>query len=144
MNKPDRILTDAASYRAERPLVRVNGRAYAWPKHPAVVICFDGCDPAYIESASAAGAIPAIDRMRREGFAASALAAMPTFTNPNNVSIVCGAPPAVHGVSGNFYLDRVTGVQSKPSGDFDLTFDSGHTVSGSRRYKSAVASLERS
>ena len=41
-------------------------------------------------------------------------------------------------------LDRVTGVQSKPSGDFDLTFDSGHTVSGSRRYKSAVASLERS
>ena len=38
MNKPDRILTDAASYCAERPLVRVNGRAYAWPKHPAVVI----------------------------------------------------------------------------------------------------------
>ncbi len=65
MNKPDRILTDAASYRAERPLVSVNGRAYAWPKHPAVVICFDGCDPTYIESASAAGAIPAIDRMRR-------------------------------------------------------------------------------
>jgi len=111
MNKPDRILADAASYRAEKPLVRVNGRAYAWPKHPAVVICFDGCDPTYIESASAAGAIPAIDRMRREGFVASALAAMPTFTNPNNVSIVCGVPPAVHGVSGNFYLDRDTGAE---------------------------------
>lgn len=40
-------------------------------------------------------------------------------------------------------LDRVTGVQSKPSGDFDLTFDSGHTVQGSRRYRSAVASLDR-
>lgn len=40
-------------------------------------------------------------------------------------------------------LGRVTGVQSKPSGDFDLTFDSGHTVAGSRRYRSAVASLER-
>ena len=62
-------------------------------------------------SASAAGAIPAIDRMRREGFDASALAAMPTFTNPNNVSIVCGVPPAVHGVSGNFYLDRDTGAE---------------------------------
>jgi phosphonoacetate hydrolase len=47
--------------------------------------------------------------MRREGFATTALAAMPTFTNPNNVSIVCGVPPAVHGVSGNFYIDRETG-----------------------------------
>jgi LytTr DNA-binding domain len=40
-------------------------------------------------------------------------------------------------------LGRVSGVQSKPSGDFDLTFDSGHTVAGSRRYRSAVASLDR-
>lgn len=111
MNKLDRTLTDAASSRAERPLVSVNGRDYAWPKHPSVVICFDGCDPAYIDAASAAGAIPAIDRMRREGFAATALAAMPTFTNPNNVSIVCGVSPAVHGVSGNFYLDRDTGAE---------------------------------
>lgn len=41
-------------------------------------------------------------------------------------------------------LDRVSRVQSKPSGDFDLTFDSGHTVSGSRRYRGAIASLDRS
>ena len=34
---------------------------------------------------------------------------LPTFTNPNNVSIVTGAPPAVHGISGNYYLDRETG-----------------------------------
>ncbi|MBI5319394.1 LytTR family DNA-binding domain-containing protein [Bradyrhizobium sp.] len=40
-------------------------------------------------------------------------------------------------------LDRVTAVQSKPSGDFELTFDSGHTVFGSRRYRSTVASLDR-
>lgn len=40
-------------------------------------------------------------------------------------------------------LDRVSRVQSKPSGDFDLTFDSGQTVSGSRRYRSAIASLDR-
>ena len=40
-------------------------------------------------------------------------------------------------------LDRVTGVQSKPSGDFDLTFDTGHSVAGSRRYRSAVLSLDR-
>jgi phosphonoacetate hydrolase len=111
MNKLDRTLNDAASHRAEETPVSVNGRDYAWPKQPSVVICFDGCDPTYIEAASAAGAIPAIDRMRREGFAASALAAMPTFTNPNNVSIVSGVSPAVHGVSGNFYLDRETGAE---------------------------------
>ena len=40
-------------------------------------------------------------------------------------------------------LDRVTGMETKPSGDFDLTFDTGQTVSGSRRYKTAVASLDR-
>jgi phosphonoacetate hydrolase len=87
----------------------VNGRTYARPVKPTVLICFDGCDPQYVEAASRAGMIPAIDRMRREGFSATALAAMPTFTNPNNVSIVCGAPPAVHGVSGNYYLDRASG-----------------------------------
>ncbi|RTL63963.1 MAG: phosphonoacetate hydrolase [Hyphomicrobiales bacterium] len=91
--------------------ITVNGRNYAWPRFPAVVVCFDGCDPEYIEAASRAGAIPTIDRMRREGFSALALAAMPTFTNPNNVSIVCGVPPVIHGVSGNFYLDANTGAE---------------------------------
>ena len=47
----------------------------------------------------------------REGFFALADAAMPTFTNPNNVSIVTGAPPVVHGISGNYYLDRKTGQE---------------------------------
>jgi hypothetical protein len=56
-------------------------------------------------------AIPTIDRMVRDGFSSVALTAMPTFTNPNNVSIVCGVPSAVHGVSGNFYLDRMTGEE---------------------------------
>ncbi len=34
---------------------------------------------------------------------------MPTFTNPNNVAIACGASPAITGVAGNYYLDRETG-----------------------------------
>ncbi|QPB24511.1 phosphonoacetate hydrolase [Rhizobium sp. 007] len=97
--------------KATRPddAVLVNGRSYAWPTRPAVVICFDGCDPAYIAAAKAKGCIPTIERMMSQGFFTEALSAMPSFTNPNNVSIVCGAPPAVHGVSGNFYLDRQTG-----------------------------------
>jgi phosphonoacetate hydrolase len=89
--------------------VRVNGRTLSWPVRPSAVVCFDGCDPAYVDAAGNAEAIPAIGRMAREGFSAIASAAMPTFTNPNNISIVCGAPPAVHGVSGNYYLDRETG-----------------------------------
>ena len=40
-------------------------------------------------------------------------------------------------------LERVTGMEMKPSGDFELTFDTGQTVLGSRRYKTAVASLDR-
>ncbi|MCP3470039.1 LytTR family transcriptional regulator [Bradyrhizobium sp. CCGUVB1N3] len=38
-------------------------------------------------------------------------------------------------------LDRVSGVDLKPSGDFELTFDNGQTLQGSRRYRPAVASL---
>jgi phosphonoacetate hydrolase len=34
---------------------------------------------------------------------------MPSFTNPNNVSIITGAPPSTHGIAGNFFLDRETG-----------------------------------
>ena len=35
--------------------VSVNGRRYRAPERPAVVICFDGCDPAYIERGIADG-----------------------------------------------------------------------------------------
>jgi hypothetical protein len=38
-------------------------------------------------------------------------------------------------------LARVTGVEFKPSGDFELTFDKGQTLSGSRRYRGAVSAL---
>src|ERR1700741_4560626 len=89
--------------------VEGNGLSYLWPRMATVIVCFDGCDLAYISAASTAGMIPTIDRMRRDRFAPTAVAAMPTFTNPNNVSIVCGVAPAIHGVSGNFYIDRETG-----------------------------------
>ncbi|MDC7786575.1 phosphonoacetate hydrolase [Rhodoplanes sp. TEM] len=99
----------AACPSAPPDAVEVNGRVYAWPRRPTVVVCFDGCDPAYVDAARDAGAIPTMVRMAQDGFYGIADAAMPTFTNPNNVSIVCGAPPAVHGVSGNYYLDRASG-----------------------------------
>lgn len=42
---------------------------------------------------------------------------MPSFTNPNNVSIITGAPPAVHGIAGNFFLDRKTGEEKMITDD---------------------------
>ena len=86
----------------------VNGTDYRWPRRPLVVVCIDGGDPAYIEHGVAAGIIPNIARYLREGFHTVAHGTMPSFTCPNNMSIVTGRPASVHGISGNFYLDRAT------------------------------------
>jgi phosphonoacetate hydrolase len=91
--------------------IELNGRSYRKPTRPTVVICADGCDPAYLEAGIAAGALPTIAGFRDGGYYGLADAAMPTFTNPNNVSIVTGVPPSRHGISGNFALDRETGAE---------------------------------
>jgi phosphonoacetate hydrolase len=90
-------------------LIELNGRRYRKPKRPTVVICVDGCDPEYLERGIPDGVFPTIASFRRDGYIGRADAAMPTFTNPNNVSIVTGAPPSIHGIAGNYYLDRETG-----------------------------------
>jgi phosphonoacetate hydrolase len=90
-------------------LIELNGRGYRKPQRPTVVICVDGCDPEYLERGIPDGVFPTIGSFHRDGFFGTADAAMPTFTNPNNVSIVTGAPPSVHGIAGNYYLDRETG-----------------------------------
>ena len=90
-------------------LIQLNGRSYRKPQHPTVVICVDGCDPEYLERGIPDGVFPTIGSFRRTGYLGAADAAVPTFTNPNNVSIVTGAPPSVHGIAGNYYLARETG-----------------------------------
>jgi len=84
----------------------VNGTDYRWPDNPVVVVCIDGGDPAYIKHGLTAGIIPNIARYMEEGFHTLAHGTMPSFTCPNNMSIVTGCPPSVHGISGNYYLDR--------------------------------------
>ncbi len=91
--------------------IELNGRIYRRPTRPTVVICADGCDPSYIDAGLAAGELPTVARWRAGGFYALAEAVMPTFTNPNNLSIVTGATPAVHGISGNFALDCDSGAE---------------------------------
>jgi phosphonoacetate hydrolase len=91
--------------------IGLHGRSYRLPVRPTVVVCADGCDPTYIAAGLKAGVLPTIARWQKGGFYALAEAVMPTFTNPNNLSIVTGAPPAVHGISGNFALDRDSGAE---------------------------------
>ena len=86
----------------------VNGTDYRWPDNPVAVVCIDGGDPAYIKHGLSAGIIPNIARYMKEGFHTIAHGTMPSFTCPNNMSIVTGCPPSVHGISGNYYLDRET------------------------------------
>lgn len=93
-------------------MLRVQGRDYPLPaRRPVAVLCIDGCDPTYVDDAIEAGVAPTLDRWRRHGTSVIAEAAFPTFTNPNNLSIVTGAPPAVHGISGNYHLDPATGEE---------------------------------
>jgi phosphonoacetate hydrolase len=73
--------------------VPVNGRTYRKPRRPTV------------------GILPNLARFVAQGFAATARGVMPSFTNPNNTSVLTGTVPAVHGISGNYYLDRRTGKE---------------------------------
>jgi phosphonoacetate hydrolase len=86
--------------------VNVNAREYRLPTRPTVVITIDGCDPRYIDDALARGLMPRLAAMLTDGGAyALGRSQMPSFTNTNNMSIVTGATPAVHGLPGNHYLD---------------------------------------
>lgn len=91
--------------------VQVNGRRYRWPKAPTVVVCIDGSEPGYIERAIEQGLAPHLDRLMRTGANLLAKSVIPSFTNPNNISIITGAPPAVHGIAGNYFYDREAGVE---------------------------------
>lgn len=90
-------------------VVQVNGTRYRWPKRPVVVVCIDGGDPAYLRQGLRDGLIPNIERFIKQGFSAIAEGTVPSFTCPNNMSIITGTPASRHGISGNFYLDVRTG-----------------------------------
>jgi phosphonoacetate hydrolase len=85
--------------------IEVNGRSYRLPSQPTVVVCVDGCEFDYLEAAVAAGVAPFIGKMLKGGGAFKGDCVIPSFTNPNNLSIVCGVPPSVHGICGNYFWD---------------------------------------
>jgi phosphonoacetate hydrolase len=91
--------------------VSANGRNYAWPRVPAIAICLDGCEPAYLDEAIAAGLMPALEKIKAKGTVRTAHSVIPSFTNPNNLSIATGRPPAVHGICGNYLYNPQTGEE---------------------------------
>jgi phosphonoacetate hydrolase len=88
--------------------VTVNGRSYRQPKTPVVVVCIDGSEPGYIERTAETGGAPFLSRLLKDGTNRVADCVVPSFTNPNNLSIVTGVPPAVHGICGNYFFDPET------------------------------------
>jgi phosphonoacetate hydrolase len=91
--------------------VTVNGRAYQWPDRPLVVVCVDGCEPDYVNQAIEAGCAPWIASLVARGTCLTADCVVPSFTNPNNLSIVTGVPPSVHGICGNYFWDSEAGAE---------------------------------
>lgn len=97
------------STQEDNSFVEANGTRYRWPRRPVAVVCIDGGDPAYVRRYLDEGAIPNIARFITRGFSAVAEGTVPSFTCPNNMSIITGTPASKHGISGNFYLDTRTG-----------------------------------
>ena len=90
----------------------VNNRTYTMPDAPVVVICIDGSEPDYHAEAMKAGRMPWLSSvLAGEGSSWPAHCAMPALTNPNNLSIATGQPPAVHGVCGNYLFDAERGEE---------------------------------
>ena len=91
--------------------LNVNGRSYKQPSQPTVVVCVDGCEPDYLAQAVAGGHMPWLKRTLALGSGLTADCVVPSFTNPNNLSIVTGVPPSVHGICGNYLFDTATGTE---------------------------------
>ncbi len=86
-------------------MIHVNGRSYRLAHQPTVVVCVDGCEPDYIAQSVAHGHTPWIKEVLATGTVLTADCVIPSFTNPNNLSIVTGVPPSVHGICGNYLYD---------------------------------------
>ncbi len=89
----------------------VNARHYKLPNQPTVVVCVDGCEPDYLAQAVATGHMSWLKRTLALGSGLTADCVVPSFTNPNNLSIVTGVPPSVHGICGNYLFDTATGTE---------------------------------
>ena len=73
-----------------------------------MIICVDGLGPDYVEATPT----PNLDKMASEGSFIIGKSVIPSVTNVNNVSIITGVSPQIHGINSNYWLDRTTGKES--------------------------------
>jgi len=92
-------------------MLTVNSRTYKLPTQPTVVVCVDGCEPDYLGQAVGTGHMPWMKQALASGTGLFADCVVPSFTNPNNLSIVTGVPPSVHGICGNYLYDTASGLE---------------------------------
>ena len=92
--------------------IKINERQYPGiPSSTAIVICLDGSQKEYFEEASKLNLTPNIDSFKKNGEDLLVNSAIPSFTNPNNISIVTGRPSSIHGICGNFFYTPSTGEE---------------------------------
>jgi phosphonoacetate hydrolase len=91
--------------------ILVNSRQYRLPSTPTIVVCVDGCEQEYINQAILAGSAPFLAKLASSGTVLTGDCVVPSFTNPNNLSIITGVPPSVHGICGNFFFDEEAGAE---------------------------------
>ena len=90
----------------------INNREYpSTLNQTSIVICLDGSQKEYIDEASKLNLTPNLDDIIQKGEYLMAHSAIPSFTNPNNISIVTGQPSSVHGICGNFFYTPETGKE---------------------------------
>lgn len=90
----------------------INNREYpSILNQTSIVICLDGSQKEYLEEASKSNLTPNLDKLIASGENLLVHSAIPSFTNPNNISIVTGQPSSVHGICGNFFYTPETGKE---------------------------------
>ncbi len=90
----------------------INNREYpSILKKTSIVICLDGSQKEYLDEASKLNLTPNLDKIIKKGEYLLSHSAIPSFTNPNNISIVTGQPSSVHGICGNFFYTPSTGEE---------------------------------
>src|SRR5690606_20155370 len=74
-------------------MIELCDRRYALPARKTVVFCIDGCAPEYLDQALEDGLMPRLaGSLAAGGLYVRGRGQIPSFTNPNNLSIVTGQP----------------------------------------------------
>ena len=92
--------------------ISINDKIYPTKlKKTAIVICLDGSQKEYFYEALEKNLMPSLKQFIEKGLFLLANSAIPSFTNPNNISIVTGQPSSIHGICGNFFYIPSTGQE---------------------------------